>query len=353
MLKGAIVGLGTISGTGHLPAYLKMNGVRIVAVADITPARLEVAQASIPGVRTYTSLEGLLASEELDFVDIATPPSEHARIAETAARRGINVLCEKPLAISTSEAERLLQTAARHKTVIFPCHNYKHAPVIQEVRRVIASGCLGEVTSATLSTFRPTHAKGVGEWLPDWRRMRRYSGGGITMDHGSHSFYLTFLFLGGYPEAVAAKTFNVEQEWDTEDNVSAALSFPRGFVNVYLTWTAGARKVIYTIQGTRGAIVINDDDFELQTPAGSEHKIIPSAFNDASHTTWFTSLFQQFRSAIERGDYVSHDLREAYLCCHIIERIYESAAQGCREVPIDTSFEFLRGRKRKVPLAAA
>src|SRR5437762_9112746 len=88
-LRGAIVGLGTIAGTGHLPAYLKMKDVRIVAVADITPTRLAFARKMIPGVRTYATAGELLAAEtELHFLDIATPPCDHLRIAEAAAARG-------------------------------------------------------------------------------------------------------------------------------------------------------------------------------------------------------------------------------------------------------------------------
>ena len=150
MLSGAIVGLGYISGTGHLPAYLKMSDVRIVAVADITPARLDLARQMIPGVRTYASHEALLAAEkQLDFVDICTPPSEHAAIALAAAARGIHILCEKPLTTSTAAARQLLLAAARRKVVIYPCHNYKHAPVIKAVRAILDAGTLGDITACT------------------------------------------------------------------------------------------------------------------------------------------------------------------------------------------------------------
>src|SRR5262249_50025782 len=153
------------------------------------------------------------------------------------------------------------------------------------------------------------------------------------------------LFMGGFPTQVAAKAFTVEEKWDTEDNVAAALSFPRGFANVFLTWTAGARKVIYTVQGTRGAITIADDDFELATAQGVEKRTIGSAFNDASHTSWFSSMFDSFKAAIRKKDYVSDELKEAYMCCHLIERIYDSAAAGCRELPVDGSFDFLERRQ--------
>ena len=72
MMNGAIVGLGYIAGRGHLPAYLKMKDVRIVAVADITPSRRAFAHAMIPGVRTYATYQELLAGEpSLHFIDIA------------------------------------------------------------------------------------------------------------------------------------------------------------------------------------------------------------------------------------------------------------------------------------------
>ena len=89
--------------------------------------------------------------------------------------------------------------------MIYPCHNYKHAPVIKAVRGVIEAGRIGKVHLVTLQTFRNTHAKGVTGWRTDWRRERRYSGGGIAMDHGSHTFYLAFEWLRAYPTAITAR----------------------------------------------------------------------------------------------------------------------------------------------------
>ena len=96
----------------------------------------------------------------------------------------------------------MLRHATRAERVIYPCHNYKHAPVIKAVRSVIESGRIGKVHLVTLQTFRDTHAKGVPGWRTDWRRERRYSGGGIAMDHGSHTFYLAFEWLRAYPTAI-------------------------------------------------------------------------------------------------------------------------------------------------------
>jgi predicted dehydrogenase len=335
MLKGAIVGFGFISGKGHYPAYEKRDDVEIVAIADVCPARLDAARAAAPKARVYGSFDELLRSErELGFVDLATPPSLHAEYALAALGRGIHVLCEKPLTVNVREAMQLVAAAREQRRVVFPAHNYKHAPVVKFSQEVIKSGRIGTVRSVTLNTFRTTHAKGVPEWNTDWRRDRKLSGGGIAMDHGSHSFYLTFAWLGSLPTHVTAKTLTLDTKWNTEDNLNCVLTFPTGYAHTYLTWTAGVRKVIYSLQGTKGALVIDDDDWELTSDGKIEKGVIESDWMDASHTRWFNSLFDQFKSAMRSGDFVNRELREAVACVQIIETCYRSNAEGSRELPL-------------------
>ena len=332
MLKGAIVGFGFISGKGHWPAYQKRDDVEIVAVADICPARLEVAPS---GARKYATWQELLDKEQgLDFIDISTPPNVHAEIALAALARGIHVLCEKPLTVNVREAMQLVEGARKHRRVVFPAHNYKHAPVVKFSQEVIESGRIGTVRSVTLNTFRTTHAKGVPEWNTDWRRDRKLSGGGIAMDHGSHSFYLTFAWLGSLPTHVTAKTLTLDAKWNTEDNLNCVLTFPTGYAHTYLTWTAGVRKVIYSLQGSAGALVIDDDDWELTSGGEVQRGVIESDWMDASHTKWFNSLFDQFKDAMRSGDFVNRELREAVACVQIIETCYRSNAESSRELPL-------------------
>jgi predicted dehydrogenase len=340
MLKGAIVGFGFISGKGHHPAYVQREDVEIVAIADVSPARLEAARAVAPRARRYADFRELLAHEtELDFIDISTPPHVHAQIALMALERGLHVLCEKPLTTTMAEARTLVDAARAHRRVVFPAHNYKHAPVVKFADQIIQSGRIGTIRAVTLNTFRTTHAKGVPEWKTDWRRDKKLSGGGIAMDHGSHSFYLTFAWLGSLPTHVTAKTLTLERQWDTEDNLNAVLTFPSGYAHTFLTWTAGVRKVVYSLQGSDGALVIDDDEWELTTGTSSgktavEKGVIESDWMDASHTKWFNSLFDQFKAAMRSGDFVNRELREAVACIQIIETCYRSSAEGSRELPM-------------------
>jgi predicted dehydrogenase len=350
-LRGAIVGFGFIASQGHAPGYLDRDDVDILAVADVCDARQRVAAKQLPRASVYHDVDALLAAERhLDFVDIATPPCDHGVIAHKALARGLHVLCEKPLTTDVAQAASLLDHALRAGRVLYPCHNYKHAPVVTAVRDVIASGRIGPVRSVTLNTFRNTHAKGVPEWNTDWRRERRYSGGGIAMDHGSHTFYLTFDWLGAWPTGLTAKMTNQEPDrWDTEDNFSAVLTYPGDrLAHVHLSWTAGARTVMYTVHGERGAIVVRDDELEVATmraPRGTEpapngvawdldRRSIRSDWMDASHTGWFNAMFDGFVAAIENGDHVSRDALDAYHCIDIIDTAYVSAADACREIPL-------------------
>lgn len=356
-LRGAVIGYGFISGKGHIPAYLKRSqekgDVEIIAVADICEQRRNQAQEALPKARIYSDYRALLKAEaqNLDFVDISTPPCDHAEIAHEAFNHGLHVLCEKPLTTTLEEAAALLKHAREVKRVLFPCHNYKHAPVVTAIREIIESGKIGKVRSLTLNTYRNTHAKGVTEWKTHWRRQKKYSGGGIAMDHGSHTFYLTFDWMGSYPQAVTAKMSNLEpNQYDTEDNFSAVLTFPQGLAHAHLSWTAGVRKVIYTVQGELGAITVDDDDLQLATMEKTdgpdvaqgairwkvEKRSIASHWMDASHVSWFSSLFDQFKKAIEESDYVGKEAREAYLCIQLITAAYRSAQEGCRELPLQT-----------------
>jgi predicted dehydrogenase len=347
-LRGALIGYGFIMEKGHAAGYQLRGGaagdVEIVAIADISPAQRAVAQAAWPNARLYDDARALLAAEadKIDFVDIATPPSEHAGIALEALSVGLHVLCEKPLAASIDEARSMLRQAVKSERVIFPCHNYKHAPVIKTVRGILKTGRIGKVHLVTLQTFRNTHAKGVTGWRTDWRRERRFSGGGIAMDHGSHTFYLAFEWLASYPTGITARAATLGP-FDTEDDFACSLRFPTGTASAHLSWNAGVRKVLYTLHGEHGAIRVEDDDVELavqeRAPGGAttwtfERQAISSDWMDSSHVTWFNSLFDDFKAAIARREFVGREAEEAFLCVQLISTAYASARDGSRELPL-------------------
>ena len=164
------------------------------------------------------------------------------------------------------------------------------------------------------------------------------------MDHGSHTLYLAFEWMRSYPTRVTAKATTIG-DFDTEDNFSCTLSFPTGIAVAHLTWTAGTRKVLYTLHGERGAITVDDDEVKiLSTEANnfgygalaqnSGSQVVPSYWMDASHREWFGSLLDDFSSAIEADRWVDADTIDSVMCMVTIETAYASAQQGARELPI-------------------
>ena len=340
-LQGALIGFGFIAEKGHVPAYLTApDKIQIAAVADVCAARREKARQVLPHARIYADTKTLLSAEarQLDFVDIATPPCDHAAIAHAAFEHGLHVFCEKPIATSAADARSMLDHALAAKRVFFPSHNYKHAPVIRAIRRVLESGELGAIHLVTLDTFRTTHAKGVADWQPDWRRSRKTSGGGIAMDHGSHTFYLAFDWLASQPTAITAKMSNLST-FDTEDNFSCTVTFPTGIAVAQLTWNSGFRKVIYTIHGANGAIKVEDDDIEIHRKrAGGQIDVerlsAASHWMDASHAEWFKALQVEFVQAIRTGQWVGPEARDAAMCVQLIETAYASARADGKQLAI-------------------
>ena len=155
----------------------------------------------------------------------------------------------------------MLDHAERVKRVFFPSHNYKHAPVIKAIRKVLESEELGAIHLVTLDTFRTTHAKGVAEWQPlaprpqDQRRRHR---DGPRQPHVLPRVRLARVAADG------DRREDVEPvDVDTEDNFNCTVTFPGGIAVAQLTWNSGFRKVIYTLHGEHGAIKVEDDDIEI------------------------------------------------------------------------------------------
>ncbi|HEV7498912.1 MAG TPA: Gfo/Idh/MocA family oxidoreductase, partial [Vicinamibacteria bacterium] len=140
-LRGALLGAGNIALRGHGPQWAGdphlREEVEIVAIADLSRANLEAAGAVFPDATRYADAEELLDRETLDFTDICTPPDSHRALIENAARRGIHVLCEKPLALSLPDAESIAGAVRAASIVFQPCHQYHDSPDWRGVRALL------------------------------------------------------------------------------------------------------------------------------------------------------------------------------------------------------------------------
>jgi predicted dehydrogenase len=189
-MRAALIGCGQIAKI-HVSA-LNRAGVALVAVCDRDELKAAELAARTPDVRRYTEAELLLAEVEPDVVHILTPPSSHASLAVSAAKAGAHALVEKPVALSTEEADQMIAAARRHGVHLVPNHNYLLKPSVQRARELVGGGEIGEVVhvDAYYGLFGEAPAAGVAHWadrLP----------GGVFTNYLPHVVYLQEAFLGG------------------------------------------------------------------------------------------------------------------------------------------------------------
>jgi len=150
-LKVALAGAGMISHF-HLTAWRSLrNRARVVAICDpdLAHARRRAEDFGVPEI--YPSLEAMLAAQEVDALDIASPRASHAALVQLAASKGVDVLCQKPLAPRLAEAEVLLHSVAG-RIRIMAHENWRFRPWYRELKSWLTASDVGEVLSLIVST---------------------------------------------------------------------------------------------------------------------------------------------------------------------------------------------------------
>lgn len=184
-LNVALVGLGKVA-EAHLAAYCESAEIKVIAAVEPVERRL----AELAGrfkFRGYTDLASMLREQKPDVACVLTPVNLHRQIVEDCAAAGVNVLCEKPIAIALDDAERMVSACAHHGVKLCYGSSYRHLPAVVKARELIASGALGDILlmseSAVGGQGSANHASIGNEHYPQGGP----GGSGMGLvDHGIH-----------------------------------------------------------------------------------------------------------------------------------------------------------------------
>ena len=216
-LRGAVIGCGFFA-RNHLNAWSELPGVQLVAVCDRDPARAAEAAQAFAGGKAYEDPEALLASEELDFVDIVTQPATHRELVQLAARHRVPVICQKPLAPSLEDARAMVE-ACRVAGVPFMVHeNFRWQAPMRALADAAAT--LGDLFFGRIS-FRTGHD--VYRNQPYLARDSRFA----IYDLGVHLLDLARFFLGEV-ESLDCHARRVNPRIRAEDVVTMLLRMRSG-----------------------------------------------------------------------------------------------------------------------------
>jgi predicted dehydrogenase len=179
---------------------------RLRVICGRTPAKVRAAARDLGWEEAATDWREVVNRRDVDLVDVSTPGDSHAEIAIAAARAGKAVLCEKPLANTVADAERMLAAVKKAGVVNMICHNYRRAPAVMLAKQLIEAGELGEIRH-----YRGTYLQ---DWIADpkfplvWRLDAKKAGSGALGDIAAHSIDLARFLVGEITEVAAdLKTF--------------------------------------------------------------------------------------------------------------------------------------------------
>jgi len=201
-LRIGIVGCGRVTQQLHLPALQVMEGVSVVALAELEPQRLARVAGKFGITRRYPSHRELVADELVDVVAVCVPASSHEEVTEAAIKANKHVFVEKPLALEVEQARRMVSLAEatdRKTTVDFNLRSHR---LVQDARRIVAGGTLGEIEMVRTSWTAGFHSE---REMSEWYRQRRY-GGGALYDIAVHHADLWRYLLDAEVDTVYARS---------------------------------------------------------------------------------------------------------------------------------------------------
>jgi predicted dehydrogenase len=221
-VRFGILGCGKI-GTRHAAKLQQVDGAKLVAVCDIVPERAE-ALAKQYGARAYTTPEDFLNDAEIDFVNVCTPSGLHAEHAIAALEHGKHVLCEKPMALTVADAERMRDAAKKADRMLFVVKQNRHNPPVAFTKRLMKEGKLGEPLFGTVTVV---WNRNDDYYASDaWRGQKALAGGAIYTQ-ASHFVDLLLMFLGE-PKAVYSVMDSKNPKIETDDVGVVAARFKNG-----------------------------------------------------------------------------------------------------------------------------
>ena len=238
-LRIGVIGAGQII-RRHALAYRTLSNLaELVAVADVDAKRANEAKDRYGFADTCGDYKDLLAREDIDCVSICTPAGTHATMAVDALEAGKHVLCEKPVATTLADADRIVDAASQSKATFTCVFQLRADPAFRRVRQMIEEGLIGKVIAARMAVrLRKSpsyYAPGSG------RGSYALDGGGVVINQGIHHLDALLTFLG-QPTEVSAAMGAFVHEIEAEDTLIGWVRFESGALATIECTTCSKRK---------------------------------------------------------------------------------------------------------------
>jgi len=291
-IRWGLIGAGDIVRKRVAAALRDCPGSELVAVSRAQADRVDAFAREIGAQRGVRDWRTLVADPEIDAVYIATPVSVHAEQTVAAAEAGKHVLCEKPMAMSAAECDRMIAACGANGVTLGIAYYRRFYPVVSRIKQMLVDGEIGRPVLGQVHAFEPfdpppDHPR---RWLLDPAE----SGGGPMMDFGCHRLEV-LVNLFGRVSRTAPLAANVVFDREVEDTAAVLLQFDGGpCASVAVTHAAAERQDTLHVFGTRGSIHCADlnrgeivvrlsgaERSEYHPPADNVHRPLIDDFAEA------------------------------------------------------------------------
>lgn len=339
-MKYALIGCGRIA-TNHMLA-VRNNGLELVAVCDVKPDAMGalLAKHGLEGdtyVARYTDHGTLLAEHpELELVAIATESGEHARIALDCIDAGINVIVEKPIAMSMADADEIIRRSRERGVKVCACHQNRFNVAVQRTRQALEAGRFGRLSHGSIHVRwnRNRAYYDQAPWRGTWAQ-----DGGCLMNQCIHGIDLLRWMMGDEAVEVYGATRQQFHDWlDAEDVGMAVVKFANGAVatvegtvNVY---PRNLEETLYLF-GETGTVKVGGTstnnldvwDFADEEEGDADNKGLKEATSNV-YGNGHTALYADMIDAIETGRDPYVDAVAGRNALEIVLAIYKSQKTG-------------------------
>ena len=323
-VRWGILSTADIGRTKVIPAIQQAHRCRVVAIASRDGARARAVATELGIARAHDSYEALLADREIDAVYIPLPNDMHPEWAIRAAQAGKHVLCEKPLAMTAAEAERMVAAADTAGVVLMEAFMYRLHPSWVAVRDIVNTGRLGRLTA-------------VQSWFsyynddPGNIRNMRAAGGGALYDIGCYNVSLSRLLFGAEPTRVQSSIVR-DPEMDVDVLTSAILDFPGGQATFTCSTRAETDQRVH-VYGTEGRLSIEipfnippDRPTRIHVTAGGQPPVAPGTETiEFPVADPYTVQAEAFAAMVLDGVPPPFPISDAVANLRVIEQIFDQA----------------------------
>jgi predicted dehydrogenase len=313
MIRAGIVGCGGAAWIGHLPWLWENPQVDLVATCALDPSQAAEAAERWGARQSFTDFNEMLDRAELEALVIATPPHTHAPLAVAAARRGIHVLLEKPMALSTADCDAIAAAADESGAIVTVSHEKRFNPGFEKIKQIIDDGVIGAPFylvihwSAAVRLDPATLCPPGYQESYRWRWTDPAAGGGILSDHLPHYLDLWRWWTCSELASIDVELLNVRGDLIGdpelgglhEDFAVALMKFQNGCVGMFETGNAGrgVSPILHIgsntgewseygmIYGTRGHLIF--DAFPWDSPELPRIMVYSLENRQPSYRGWF------------------------------------------------------------------